>query len=143
MQDTDRIVTVFAPNTMGADFVRQLRGAGLPVAAISNNVRCSARMEKLGVKHIWHVNTSRTKAAEIPLLPVGRIYVFEQSFALTCRLLQQCRAWTYDPITVITKQHFPRSIYRLLGADMVVYTQSDQVSFLLTELIYSEQRSTV
>ena len=32
MYDADRIITVFAPNAMGVDFIRQLRGAGLSVA---------------------------------------------------------------------------------------------------------------
>ncbi|WP_261378483.1 hypothetical protein [Paenibacillus agilis] len=136
MHNEGRMVTVFAPNAMGIDFLKQLRGANVPVAAISNNTRLTASMEKLGVKHICSVKTtSQRKATALPAVPVGRMYVFEQSFALTCRLLQQCRPWTDEMITVITKQNYPKSIYRMLGADMVIYTQSDQVSFLLTDLL--------
>ncbi|WP_225445882.1 hypothetical protein [Paenibacillus arenosi] len=136
MHSEGRMVTVFAPNAMGVDFLKQLRGANVSVAAISNNTRLTANMEKLGVKHICNVRTtSQRKTMVLPTVPVGRMYVFEQSFALTCRLLQQCRPWTDEIITVITKQNYPKSIYRMLGADLVIYTQSDQVSFLLTDLL--------
>ncbi|UHA74502.1 hypothetical protein [Paenibacillus sp. 481] len=137
MFEADRIVTVFAPNAMGVDFVRQLRGAGIPTAAIVNSTRMAKKLEKLGVKHMCHLNTSDPKAWIVPHVPVGRIFIFEQSFALTCRLLQVCRHWTTDPITVVTKHHHPHSIYRLLGANYIVFTQSDQVSFLMTELIHA------
>ncbi|MGZ9585254.1 hypothetical protein [Paenibacillus marinisediminis] len=135
MYDTDRTIAVFAPNAMGVDFVRSLKGAGIPVAAVVNNAQCDARMKKLGVKNIWRINTSKSLTDSQPSRRVGRIYLFETSFALTCRLLKHCRPWTTDSIVVITKHHNPRSIYQLLGADMVLYTQSEQVSFLLTDLI--------
>ncbi|WP_195572167.1 hypothetical protein [Paenibacillus sp. 1001270B_150601_E10] len=134
MQETDRMITIFAPNGMGEDFIRQLRGAGLPVAAIVNNLRAGKRMEKLGIKNIWKIRTTNSKALP-PEKPLGRIYLFESSFTLTCRLLQLVRPCTSERIVLITRNHYPRSIYRLLGCDMVVYTQSDNVSFLLTDLL--------
>ncbi|MFW5433786.1 hypothetical protein [Paenibacillus apiarius] len=141
MYDTDRMITVFAPNAMGVDFIRQLRGAGLPVAAIASNGRLAKQMEKLGVAYVCRVNTTDPKEWNVPEVPVGRLFLFEQSFALSCRLLQVCRQWSCEPITLVTKRHHPRSIYRLLGADYVIYTQSDQVSFLLSQFILTGSRA--
>lgn len=135
MQDPDRTVTVFAPNTMGAEFVRSLLGAGIPVTAITNSAKAAAQMEKLRVTSLWRVNTSRSETENLPKTKIRCIYLFETSFALTCRLLQLCRPYTIDRIVVVTKQNNPRSIYRLLGADLVLYTHSEQVAFLLTDLI--------
>ncbi|WP_088548648.1 hypothetical protein [Paenibacillus aquistagni] len=137
MQHTDRMITIFAPNTMGEDFIRQLRGAGMKVAAIVNNMRGIKRMEKLGIHEVWKIRTADSMTFP-PETPIGRIYLFESSFTLTCRLLQLIRPCTSERIVIITKNHYPRSIYRLLGCDMVVYTQSDNVSFLLSDLL-SEQ----
>lgn len=135
MFEPDRMVTVFAPNAMGIDFIRALKGAGLQVCAVVNNSRNDHRLYELGVARIWHVNTFRSTMLSPPPAPVGRIYVFETSFSLTCRLLQVFRPCTYDSIIVVTRQQNPRSIYKLLGANMVLYTHTDQVSFLLTDLI--------
>ena len=134
MYDPDRMITVFAPNAMGIDFIRALKGAAISVCAVVNNSRYAERMKAVGAKWIWHVNTSRSTMMSPPA-SVSRIYVFETSFSLTCRLLQLLRPITNDSIIVVTRQQCPRSIYKLLGANMVLYTHSDQVSFLLTDLI--------
>ncbi|TQR42114.1 hypothetical protein [Paenibacillus popilliae] len=135
MYDADRVITVFAGCETGIEFIRQLKGAGYSVAGIAHNGRLAKRLEGVGVHSVCRINTTEPKAWAVPHVPIGRIYVFEQSFALSCRLLQICRQWTTDPITIVTKRHHPQSIYRLLGANYVIYTQSDQVSFLLSDII--------
>lgn len=135
MVEPDQMVTVFAPNAMGIDFIRAMKGAGLQACAVVNNNRHDHRLRELGVTSIWHVNTSQSTMRSPPPVPVGRIYVFETSFSLTCRLLPLLRPCTNESIIVVTRQQSPRSIYKLLGANMVLFTQTDQVSFLLTDLI--------
>jgi len=45
--------------------------------------------------------------------------------------IEICRSWTGKPIYVITGSGNPRLIYKGLGVNYVIHSNSDDVSFLL------------
>lgn len=130
MQEQE-VILVSAPNKTGENFMKQLKLNGLPFAALINNKNDSERKHKLGASAIITVNSAEHETWMIPDLPIGKVFLFENSFNLCCRYLQICRSWTSKPIYVITHSFNPRLVYRGLGADYVIYTHSDDVSFLI------------
>ncbi|MFR9712040.1 hypothetical protein ACL02P_22135 [Paenibacillus sp. MB22_1] len=131
MEAQDEFVLVSAPNKTGEQFIKALRIKGIPYAAITNNETEKSRLTHLGVKHILMVDTVDRETWLIPELPVGKVYLFESSLPLICRYIQICRSWTGKPIYIITGSNNARLIYKGLGASYVIYTRSDDVSFLL------------
>ncbi|UQZ85267.1 hypothetical protein SK3146_04556 [Paenibacillus konkukensis] len=124
-------ILVSAPNKTGESFVRLLLAKGIPFAAITNSRAEAGRLRKLGVKHFIRVDTSECESWLLPELPIGRVFLFESSLNLCCRLIQICRTWTSKDIYVITRHMNPRLVYRGLGADHVIHTSSQDVSFLI------------
>jgi len=122
---------VSAPNVTGENFIKLLNIYRRPFAALVNNPAEGQRMKKLGVRHIVEVDTVRHEAWEVPELPIGDVYLFEDSLPLCCRYLQMVRSWTTGTIFVVKTNATPRLIYKALGADHVVHTNTRQVSFLL------------
>ncbi|WP_068777022.1 hypothetical protein [Paenibacillus sp. FJAT-26967] len=122
---------VAAPCVIGENFVKLLHIYQRPFAVLVNNSVEKQRMKQLGAKHIIEVDTVHHEAWEVPELPIGDVYLFEDSLTLCCRYLQMVRSWTTGNIVVVKTNPTPRLIYKALGADHVVHTNKDQVSFLL------------
>jgi hypothetical protein len=125
-------VLVYAPNGIGEKYIQLLHNRQIPFAALVNSGALRERMEKLRITRIIQVNTGDHSTRVIQEISVGSIYLFENSVSLCCRYIQICRQWTNEPIYVITQSSQPRLIYKGLGANHVLYTNSDQVSFLLS-----------
>lgn len=113
--------------------MKQLKLKGLPFIALSNNKNDSDRISKLGAEQVVIVDSGGHETWIIPDLPIGNVYLFENSFNLCCRYIQMCRGWTSKPIYVITHSFNPRLVYRGLGAEYVIYTHNDDVSFLIQD----------
>ncbi|RKN78246.1 hypothetical protein [Paenibacillus ginsengarvi] len=135
MEKRQDIILVSAPNKAGERFIRGLQQIGQPVAGLANSIREQERLKELGVKTIAVVDTANENTWVIPDFPVGSVYLFESSLNLSCRYIRVCRSWTAKSIYVITGSGNPRLIYKVLGADYVVHTTTDKVSFLLESVL--------
>jgi hypothetical protein len=124
-------ILVSAPNPTGEAFIRQLRGHQLPFTALVNNKTEKSRLEEMGVKQFLLVDTTDERTWTILEFPVSKVFLFESSLNLVCRYIQLCKAWTEGPIYVITHSINPRTVYKGLGASYVIYSNSQDVSFLL------------
>ncbi|CAM3280514.1 MULTISPECIES: hypothetical protein [Paenibacillus] len=129
----DDYVLVAAPTEAGQAFLRTLAMKGIPYAALTNNKAEKQILEEIGVKEILMVDTRDNRAPMIPELPIGKVYLFEQSLNLCCRYIHICRSWTSKPIYVITQGNNSRLIYKGLGANYVIHSQGNDLSFLLSE----------
>ncbi|NOV01747.1 hypothetical protein GC097_17155 [Paenibacillus sp. LMG 31457] len=122
---------IAAPTKAGEAFMAQVKLAGMPFIALTNNKPNKRRLEAQGVEHIIQVDTLEPWATNMPDCPIGNVILFEESLPLSCRYLQICRRWTSKPIYVVTQSVNPRLIYKGLGADYVIYSKNGDVRFLL------------
>ncbi|MEK3867399.1 hypothetical protein MHH60_28380 [Paenibacillus sp. FSL H7-0716] len=127
----NEFIVVSAPNKAGVQFIKTLKFKGVPFAAITNNETEKSRLEHLGVKNLITVDTTERERWIIPELSIGKVFLFERSLPLCCKYIQICRSWTGKPIYVITESSNSRLIYKGLGANYVIHSNSDDVSFLL------------
>ncbi|MCR8644948.1 hypothetical protein NV379_20040 [Paenibacillus sp. N1-5-1-14] len=114
-------------------FMKELQRLNKPFVVLTNNKVEQKKMLKSGIANIVRIDTSEHSTWLVPEHHYQQVYVFEQSLPLCCRFIQICRSWTNQPIYVITKQLRPRLIYRGLGANYVIHSHSDDVTFLLAE----------
>ncbi|MFB6365972.1 hypothetical protein ACFCP7_18215 [Paenibacillus elgii] len=131
MEQEQQTILVSAPNKPGEAFIRQLQFGSIPFAVIVNNKAEQARLQELGAERIVIVDTNEENTWLLPEWPVGKVFLFENSLTLCCRYIRICRSWTSEPLYVITQSNNPRLIYKGLGANYVIYTNSNEVSFLI------------
>ncbi|TDF96311.1 hypothetical protein [Paenibacillus piri] len=129
--DRQEIDLVSAPNKAGEAFICHLMRQGLPFAALTNNKSEKQRLERIGVSRIVIIDTASQSKWAVPQFPVGKVFLFEQSLNLCCRYIQICRSWTAKPIYVITGVSSPRLVYKGLGANYVIHSTGEDVSFLV------------
>ncbi|MEK0317213.1 hypothetical protein [Cohnella sp. 56] len=127
---TEDIILVAAPTPCGERFIQALQARKIPYAALVSDERQAAAMERLGVERLMWLHEEEERTA-IPDFPIGDVYIFERSLPQCCRYVQACRAWTAGRLFVISHRCNPRMIYRGLGADRIVLTNGDDVSFLI------------
>lgn len=132
--EQQQVVLVSAPNKAGEEFIRRLMANRMPFAAIANNRAEQKRLEDFGVNRIILLDTTQESTWLVPDFPIGKVFLFESSLNLSCRYIRVCRTWTSRPIYVITRSANPRLIYKGLGASYVIYTNGDDVSFLIDRL---------
>jgi len=132
------LILISAPNRAGEEFIRYLLRNHIPFAAMVNNSLEFERISALGVEHIIFINTKKEETWVVPDQRVGKVFLFENSLNLCCRYIQICRSWTSKPIYVVTGCGNPRSIYRALGADYIIYTEGQDVSFLIANNLTSD-----
>ncbi|MCP3774772.1 hypothetical protein NLX71_15880 [Paenibacillus sp. MZ04-78.2] len=131
MEQEQQTILVSAPNKPGEAFIRQLQFGSIPFAVIVNNKAEQARLQELGTERIVMVDTNEENTWLLPEWPVGKVFLFENSLTLCCRYIRICRSWTSEPLYVITQSNNPRLIYKGLGANYVIHTNSNEVSFLI------------
>lgn len=134
MEKSQDLIIVSAPTKAGEEFIRQLDRNNIPFAAIVNNRAEQERLSKLGVKNMIMIDTTDEQTWIIPEFSVSKVFLFESSLNLCCRYLRICRTWTSDPVYVITHSSNPRLIYKGLGATIVLHTNNNNVSFLISSL---------
>ncbi|MFE5320917.1 hypothetical protein ACFQ88_19610 [Paenibacillus sp. NPDC056579] len=128
-------VLVSAPNEAGKQFINELRERGVGYYAIVNSHSGKKRMEAIGVKKIISVDTSDgNKWDDAPHLPIRKVFLFEDSFTLTCRLIQLCSNWRLESIYVITRRKYNKQTYRALGATHIFFINKCDVSFLVNDI---------
>lgn len=132
MDSTKNTILVSAPTKAGKRFVQLLKLKGLPFAVIANSKEEQKKLAKITIEPVLLVNTAAQETWHKPDFPVGAVYLFQNSLPLVCRYLQIVRSWTTEAVYVITEDFTPRSIYRGLGADYVVYTKTGSVGFLIS-----------
>ncbi|MEV5027053.1 hypothetical protein [Paenibacillus sp. LPE1-1-1.1] len=115
----------------GKSFIKILEFYELPFMVLTNSKQEERQLRSQGFFNVHYINTNNRKSWNIPFVFIREVYIFESSFALSCRFVQCCRAWTSKSIYVITQQWNPRAIYKGLGADHIVYSQNGEVGFLL------------
>jgi hypothetical protein len=133
VNDQDDYLLVSAPTEAGLAFLRVLAAKGSHYAALTYNKAEKQALEEMGVENILMVDTKDSRSLLVPELPIGKVYLFEQSLDLCCRYIQICRSWTAKPIYVITQGNNARLIYKGLGAKYVILSQGTDLSFLLSE----------
>jgi hypothetical protein len=126
----DPYILVFAPNEMGLGFLETLRNNHFRFAAISINNKLEEHLIRCGVHDIWHINLENNRIT-FPEQPVRKIFLFEDKLKDCFQLLQIIRNWTSGSIYVITETNFTSKIYKELGANFVIHTNSKDVSFLI------------
>lgn len=124
-------ILVSAPNKAGENFIRELQRRQLRLAALANSKAEHKRLAGLGVGNVVTIDTSGCESWTVPQFAVSRVFLFEKSLNLSCRYIQICRTWTNGPIYLVTSNPSPRLVYRGLGAHHVIYTNGDDVGFLI------------
>ncbi|GGD75653.1 hypothetical protein [Paenibacillus nasutitermitis] len=132
------LILISAPNSAGEVFIRYLLQNKIPVAVMVNNSLERERISALGVQDIICINTKKEETWVVPDKRLGKVFLFESSLNLCCRYIQICRSWTSKPIYVVTGCGNPRSIYRGLGADYIIYTEGQDVSCLISNHLASD-----
>lgn len=127
------VVLVSAPNVAGEQFMMLLKKEEIPFAAIVNNKSEYERIAALGAAHFIVVNTTKEDSWIIPVVGIGKVFLFEKSLNLCCRYVQICRSWTSKPIYVITGSSNPRHVYKKLGVDYVIQSNAHEFGFLITD----------
>lgn len=128
---TEEHIIVAGLNEAGKAFIRTLVFHGLPFFVLTNSKQEERQLRKHGLDNVLFVNTNDRNSWMIPDILIGDVFIFESSLALSCRFVQCCRDWTSKSIYVITQQWNPRAIYKGLGADQIVHSQTGEVGFLL------------
>ncbi|RED52964.1 hypothetical protein [Cohnella lupini] len=131
MNPIDELILVSPATKAGESFIHALKVRGMPFATLTNNENGKKRLVKLGVEHVLRVDTRGNKPNVVPELPIGKVYLFEDSLTLCCRYIQICRQWTGKPIFVITRGDNSKQIYKGLGADYVIHSNGSDLSFLI------------
>ncbi|WP_442601644.1 hypothetical protein [Paenibacillus sp. KN14-4R] len=131
MGNQNELILVVGYTEASEQFIGALQRLNKPFAVLTNNKSEYKRLLKSGVEQIVLINTSELSTWIVPAHAYSQIYLFEQSLPLCCRFIQICRSWTSEPIYVITKEVQPRLIYKGLGANYVIHTHSNDVTFLL------------
>ncbi|GLX66361.1 hypothetical protein [Paenibacillus glycanilyticus] len=131
------VTLVSAPTAAGENFIKLLLLKGIPFAALVNNAEEKNRLALLGVEQFILLDTKSREPWMIPDFPIGNIYLFENTLPLCCRYIQICRGWSSKRLIVITGRMNPRGIYKGLGANEVIYSKSDNLSFLVSDSLDS------
>lgn len=127
----EEFILISPATPSGENFMKTVQARGLPFAALVNSETERTRLEQSGISPVIVTDTTGRGSNHPPELPIGKVFLFERSLPLTCRYLQICRLWTSRPIFVIKTGSHPWLIYKSLGADYVIHTNGDDVSFLI------------
>ncbi|GKU76462.1 hypothetical protein [Paenibacillus sp. L3-i20] len=128
-------VLISAPNEAGRSFLDALLRKGVPVIGLANTLEQVNYMEEIGLHNTIMVSQGDEHKEILPPAAIGKVYLFEQSMPALCQYLLVCRPWTTKAVfiikTVADKTTNIPSIYRLLGANHVLLTTSNDTKFLL------------
>ncbi|KJD45914.1 hypothetical protein [Paenibacillus terrae] len=129
---------VFAPNLAGEQFLQALSEGGELFVALACNPDQQQHLYELGVENVIEFNIKEKHLKQLPTKEFSKVYIFEEQLGQCYQVLEVIRQWTCGTIYVITKNHYPQMIYKALGADFVIRTASDDLSFLLDKCKHTE-----
>ncbi|AIQ42941.1 hypothetical protein MKZ24_13550 [Paenibacillus sp. FSL R7-0297] len=130
MGRSDAMMLVYSPNVAENQFIQAL-GTSECFAAVSCSPVQKQHLLELGVKNVVEVDIKEKCLISIPENEFSKVYIFEEDLGQCCGLIETLRKWTLGTIFVITKNRYPQMIYKALGANYVIRTTSDNLSFLL------------
>ena len=123
-------ILVYSANLAGDQFIQVLVQRKV-FAALSCSTVHKQHLYDLGVKNVVEVDIKKKCLTSFPENEFSKVYIFEDELCQCCCLIEAIRKWTIGTIFIITKQKYPQMIYKALGADFVIRTTSDDLSFLL------------
>ncbi|MBH5320431.1 hypothetical protein I6N90_21795 [Paenibacillus sp. GSMTC-2017] len=131
----EEYVLISAPNEAGRSFLKALLMRGIPVVGLANTIEQLEYMRELGLVYTIMVMQGDEHKCVLPPVPIGKVYLFEQSLPALCQYLLVCRVWTSKSIFIIKSvadriSNAP-SIYRQLGANHVLLSTGNDMNFLL------------
>lgn len=130
MSRGDAMILVYSPNLAGDRFIRALTKKKLFSALSCSSVQ-KQHLNDLGVESVVEADIKEKILFSIPENEFSKVYIFEEELGRCLAVIETIRKWTFGTIFVITKNRYPQMIYKALGADFVIRTTSDDVSFLL------------
>ncbi|MBB3111593.1 hypothetical protein FHS18_003661 [Paenibacillus phyllosphaerae] len=129
----DSFTLVTVTNKKGKDFLSVLHARGLPCAVLTNSKQEKLELEAMGETNIVLVDTGDRSSWGPPEIPIGKVFIFEESLPLTCRYLQAVKSWTHEPVYVVTGCGMIRNMYKELGAAYIIHSRNADVTFLIEE----------
>lgn len=124
---------VSAHTQAGVNFVTQLQARNIPFAVLINHDNEKEQLDKFGIAQLIEADTMENNQLLVPEFPVGNVYLFEKSAALCSRFIRLCRPWTSKSIYVIFHGSNQRTDFKSAGADHVLFSKSEDLSFLLND----------
>lgn len=125
------VTLVFAPNHAGKRFVEALFEQHIPYAIVSCQEASEMQATQAQIFNGVRVHMNEDECDKPSEMVFNKVFLFEEQTAVCCRLLIAIRRITPAPIYVITKRHHPQMLYRSIGAQYVIRTNSDDVTFLI------------
>ena len=107
----------------------------MPHVALVNNPYDKERLESLGIDPVLVVDTRDKTTWEPPRVPIGKVFLFEDSMNLSCRFIHMCKTWKTGLIYAVTRSDNSRVIYRALGAKHVRYTTKQDIPDLVQSML--------
>lgn len=132
------MLLVFAPNPAGEKFLQALSEGEEFFVALACSPDQQRHLYELGVKNVIEVDIKEKYLKQLPEKEFSKVYIFEEQLGQCYQVLEVIRQWTCGTIYVITKNHYPQMIYKALGADFVIRTASNDLSFLLDNWKHTE-----
>ncbi|RCX23755.1 hypothetical protein DFP94_1011357 [Fontibacillus phaseoli] len=127
MKHHDKVL-VFAPNQAGERFVQDLSESG----GSPNVMACNSAEQLFAMKQNLLIKPQD--------MEFSKAFVFEEELDQCCKVLEIITKWMCGTIYVITRKHYPQMIYRALGADYVIRTTSEDLSFLMDKRVDLDER---
>ncbi|MDQ6419625.1 hypothetical protein RB620_09295 [Paenibacillus sp. LHD-117] len=126
------LTLVYAPNDYARQFMRVLKAQGKQAAAVVNSARQQKILEGYGINRFVRLDT---KAAECPLQSglIGDVYLFDDSFPLTCRYIRLIKPHVTGRIVVVLQSAGIPALYRHLGADKLCHEAAHPYQLLLED----------
>ncbi|MNM71088.1 hypothetical protein D3C81_827420 [compost metagenome] len=129
-------VIVYAPNRAGEQFMLTLSEGGHSFAVVACNPAEQRYLGARGLTNIVRVNLKEQSLIYSSENEFSRVYIFEEELGQCCKVLETLRKWTNGIIYVITTNHYPQMMYKMLGANYVLRTTNDDVSFLIENEVF-------
>jgi hypothetical protein len=122
----DDDVAVYVNSNLGLSFVQALLNKEKTIVGVIQTPDQRVHFLSHGVKNILELDTLESLPRRI-----GKMFIFEHSFAKCCEIISQARKYTTGEVFVITTPGNPTSVLKLLGADYVVFSRGTNVDFLI------------
>ncbi|MNW43694.1 hypothetical protein D3C74_209030 [compost metagenome] len=129
-------VMVYAPNQAGEQFMQTLSEGGHSFAVVACSPAEQRYLSARGLTNIVRINFKEQSLIYSSENEFSRVYIFEEELGRCCKVLDIIRKWTNGIIYVITTKHYPQMMYRMLGANYVIRTTKDDVSFLIENEVF-------
>lgn len=128
------MVFMTMPNSLSINLAQELNRRGNVPTILCNNPKQVKKIRWHGQykTHIVDMETNKHVCSEAA---GSKVFLFEESFSLTCYYLKIIQEWRPEFVSVISKSKQSRPLYRHLGADEVFYTDRRSQEQLLLQIL--------